>query len=368
MADPRTYIVPGSGTGPGGRVTNEDAGNKLADKIDRLGDNSLFYLTVTSGGSEGDDVTAQILDNVDSSLDAWALERGWFNGMGVSLIWPADNTGAVTLAVNGGAALDVKTVAGAALTAGQLPTGLRVEMRYFDGDLIVMSPLPAADDGPQARYYWQFVANGIWTKPAGLADDTLVTVEAWGAGGGSNNQAGGGGGAYALGRFRIGDLTSTVAVTVGAGGPGTTGGGSGGTGGNSFFGGYLTAYGGGRADGGDGGGGGGSHEAGGQLSNHFPGRLGGGRGYDDRGSDTDEPGTDATTIYGGGGGGGGGSAGYWAVYGGGGGAASGDGGKSVYGGDGGDVNQNGQAPGGGAGRRTSGGPYSGGRGEVRVWI
>jgi hypothetical protein len=205
--------------------------------------------------------------------------------------------------------------------------------------------------GPQApgRTAEVFTASGTWTKPAGLPDDTPVYVEAWGGGGGgrsASNNAGGGGGAYAARWFRAGDLGATVTVTIGAGGAAQT------AGGNTTFGTFLTAFGGGGHTGGATGAGGGETSAG---AGDVPGLPGGGAGTAAFGV-----GAHALTIYGGGGAGLG-AAGGRAVYGGGGGGTTG--GISAYGGNGGSSGVAGSAPGGGGG-----GQAAGARGELRVWI
>jgi len=131
-----------------GTVTGDTALNTTGERIDRVMDNTLPWLTVTSSGSEGDDVTGDINDNADTpAQDTVYLERGWLPGMGVALIWPAANTGAVTLAVNGGTALDVLTADGSALSAGQLPANIVIELVYYDGDLRIMSKIPDGGSG-----------------------------------------------------------------------------------------------------------------------------------------------------------------------------------------------------------------------------
>jgi len=104
-----------------------------------------------------------------------------------------------------------------------------------------------------------FTASGTWNKPA---SGGIALIEAWGAGGGGRGNAantyyvgsGGGGGGYRYRIMALGDLTSTVSVTIGLGGSGGTNA-NGTNGGSSSFGSYLTAYGGqgGNAFGGGGG-------------------------------------------------------------------------------------------------------------------
>lgn len=106
----------------------------------------------------------------------------------------------------------------------------------------------------------EFTSSGTWTKPANAK---LVYVEIWGGGGGGGSgrragnttqPGGGGGGGGSAGvfyQFRASELTSTVAVTIGAGGTGgaaittnDTDGANGTSGGDSTFASYLRAKGG----------------------------------------------------------------------------------------------------------------------------
>lgn len=299
---------------------------------------SLFdavRLPLTSIGGTGDAITATL----DPDFDA----DGILDGMTFGMTCGAANTGAVTVAINGGTALDLLDAEGAALAGGELSVGRRITMEYIGGALRLQSP--ASGEASLGRYYWAFTATGAntWTAPA-LPDDTPVFVQAWGAGGGGGTAAGGGGGGYAERMLRLGDLGASVTATVGAGG---TGGSSGTNGGDTTFGAFLTAYGGQGGAASTGGRGGGSAQSGASGGYLGGGAAGGG---------------DATSESGGGGGG---TNGGRAVRGGGGGGVAGGGlrGASTYAGNGGNASTAGSAPAGGGGNGAAGA-----RGEIRVWI
>lgn len=347
--------------------TPEGFGNQYARHIKALYDASA--LPLTSVGGTGDNVTA----TVDPSLPPGGLR----DGMKFGITWAAANSGPMTLTITGAGAAPVLSADGAVAAPGLAILGGRALLEYVGGAFRVLSG--GAGSGGAARYYWQFTASGTWTKPAGLPDDTMVTVEMWGGGGGGGNGAanngGGGGGGYTRAEFRIADLPSSSSISVGAGGA------IGIAGGNTTFGTLAVAYGGGGggATGTSatpiGGGGGGEVAPGGAANtegNPNGGAIGGGDG-----SITGSAANlilslrNAKSIYGGGGGGGGNTAssriGGHAVYGGGGGfggnGGSAPGGSSVFGGNGGDAGQVGNAPGGGGGRGAAGA-----RGEVRISI
>lgn len=159
-----------------------------------------------------------------------------------------------------------------------------------------------------------FSADGTWTKPA----DVLIVdlhVVGGGGGGGSGRRGsttttrggggGGGGAGVSWGTLDVSNLASTVAVTVGAGGTGgaavtadDTDGNAGAAGGNSSFGSYVSAQGGGAGGGGTTAGG----TSGANASNGFA--SGGAGGPGSASSAGAAPTTNAMFTFGGGGGGG----------------------------------------------------------------
>ena len=245
MADPRQYLVDGSGTGVDGKLTGGDVSAVLADAFDRLHDNALFWATVTSG-AEPDDVAATINSNATGApQDDRFLARGWQAGMGLRMAWPQANTGGVTLAVNGGAALSIVTPDGAAIPAGALPTGLVVSLVYHNGAFTCTSPLPS-DVTIDGRFFYKFEVSTTWVKPD-VSDGVAWNVGLWGAGSSGASGVGGPGGEYVQRLFDSASLPAQVAVTIGAGG--VASGSSIFAGGDTTFGSFLTANGGGTANG-----------------------------------------------------------------------------------------------------------------------
>lgn len=98
----------------------------------------------------------------------------------------------------------------------------------------------------------KFSASGTWNKPARAKRVRVRLVAGGGAGGGSvvpaagahSKGGGGGGGGYCDKWFDASALTSTVAVTIGAGGVGAVGSAQGASGGTTSFGSFISATGG----------------------------------------------------------------------------------------------------------------------------
>lgn len=360
---PRTTSS-GSSTPP---LTGTAFLNEYAQRMKSLFDAAAFPLTAVAG--TGNAVTASL----DPPLDPGGL----VNGMKFTITWAAANTGAVTLAINGGTAVPVVDADNVALGASALAAGRRSLIEFVGTAFRILSSAGggAAGAGPA---YQAFTASGTWTRPTGYDPDTVVMVELWGGGGGGGRGAGGGGGGgggYQRFFSRISALPSSVSVTIGAGGvDATTLNTSGGAGGNTTFGALATAFGGGGgggvASGATGGGGGGGERGAGGVGtglNGAGGSIGGGTNLNAN--------PDAITGNGGGGGAGQTLAGN-AVYGGGGGGSHivTAGGLSTYGGAGGNGSNGGTATagsipaGGGGGAGGSGTAGAGARGECRVWV
>ena len=354
--------------------------NEYAQRMKSLFDAAAFPLTAVGG--TGNAVTASL----DPPLDAGGL----VNGMKFTITWAAANTGAVTLAINGGTAVPVVDADNVALAASALAAGRRSLIEFVGSAFRILSSAGggAAGAGPT---YQVFTTSGTWTKPTGYDPDTVVQIECWGAGGAggrggvTTSGGGGGGGSYVRRYMRIADIPSSVSVTVGAGGAAPGGTGNGGVGGTTSFGSLVSAFGGGGGYGSAGAntlaGGGGAGELGaGAVSASglaaAPG-LGGAIGGANGGVVAGSP--HALTVFGGGGGGaaisgGNGGSAVYGGAGGGGGVAANPGGASVFGGAGGTGSAGGtatagSAPGGGGGGASSGGtPGAGARGECRVTI
>ena len=339
---------------------------QYSERFKTLFDASALPLTAVGGTANA--VTATL----DPPLDSGGL----VDGMKFTLTWAADNTAGVTLAINGGSALAVVDAAGTALAAGAVTSGLRSQLEYIGGSFRVLSTI--RDAAAASSFYFAFTSSDTFTKPAGLDDDRIITIEAWGAGGGGVSTAqgpGGAGGSYVMRRVRAADVPSSVSVTIGSGGAVNASGGS------SSFGSLVTAYGGrtGANSAGGGGGGGGGELAAGAAGSGSDGGSGGvaNGGKGGNGANNAPAQAGGSSFWGGGGGGGGsfgttgtrsGGSGGSSVFGGAGGAGegisgNGSGGQSLYGGNGGNVGVAGSAPGGGGGRNAAGA-----RGEVRVWI
>lgn len=244
---------------------------------------------------------------------------------------------------------------------------------------------------PSAVNQQIFTSSSTWNTPT---VGTIALVQGWGAGGSGGNSGfsgsigggGGGGGGYSEKWILLSAFTSTVSVTIGAGGVGQASQGSGSAGGNSTFGSYLTAYGGGGGDGsntGDAGGGGGGTQQAGTTptgpTGGAGGQVGGGTGGNAAAASIS-----VTTSFGGGGGGGGdnggisgGFPGGFADFGGGGGGGGangspGSGGISTYGGNGGagggTNGSTGTAPAGAGGGCHSGTSGAGAAGQIIITV
>lgn len=303
---------------------------------------NLVPVSITNSGN---DYTIIIDPVLDTGTDVTS-------GMGFYVTPNAVNTNPVRMRVTStGTYNTVKKAGGDDLAAGEWDPSTTYFCVFVGGTYKILSQ--AASDAAAAVQlrYQEFTSGGTWTKPTDIDPNAIIIVQLWGGGGGGfNGFGGGGGGGCGSGprHFKPSDLTSTVAVTIGAAGALS------GAGGNSSFGAFVLAFGGGAGTGGAGGAGGSGIASGvGSLtsqggaggssatvvgSNSGEGGAGGGFGTTPGNSSAG-----GNSQYGGGGGGGRGS------------ATTSLGGKSVIGGNGGNAVAAGAVPGGGGGGGAVGG-------------
>ncbi len=355
---------------------------KIAEEGTKLYDAACLPLTNVAGGTANNPKTSC----------APTLSAGLVNYMSFWWTPAADNTGPMTMVVDGNAAVAMVNDAGQPLAAGVVKSGQLYQLSVRAGVIVVTGTVNIQ----KVNDYQVFTASGTWVKPASCPANAAVRVQLWGGGGGGgtgtvNAVSGGGGGGFVEFQCKAADLASSVSVTIGAGGAVNVGGGA------TSFGSYASVFGGGRGAAitsssnrvASGGGGGGAFQAGGSGSANSTGQgnaisVNGGDGGDPTagtgGGASGSTGNVGTSnpggwgYFGGGGGGGctymfSGSAttaadGGKSVYGGaGGGGRTASGGTSLFGGNGGASGSAGQAPGGGGGSNAVGA-----RGEVRVYV
>lgn len=349
MANRNTFNS-GSGTVSGG-----DLMDNLAEKLAILF--NAMILKPTGISNSGNDYTITI----DPTLDADVVEN-----MGFYIQPSATNTGAARMRVtSGNPYYDIVKSDGSPLASGEFLSTSWYFVTFLNGDFVILAS-GSASGSSAGVIYQEFLTTGTWNKPTGLSADAIVDVEMWGGGGGGGSNTtggGGGGGEYVSKRFKASDLTSSVAVTVALGGAVDA------QGGNSSFGAYAVAYGGGAGQSGTGaaqggGGGGGPWAKGSNGAASVGGNSGTGSalslGYAGKGASSGTSVDAEEGTFGGGGGGGGAAANadppgrsVWGGGGGGGGAA-GVGAISKFGGQGGDQGSPGVVPAGGGGRNAAG--------------
>jgi hypothetical protein len=187
------------------------------------------------------------------------------DGMRVTFKAKTANSGASTLAVNGGSAYPLYSHANQALQGGEIVANGLIEAEWNStltawvlcGNSGGALPVGAATQSNHAMQLGQatgrlinvqvFLSSGTYVPSAGV---NKIKVRAWGAGGGGGGvssaatagAAGGTSGAYVEGLYSV---TGSLGVVIGSGGVGgTSSGGAGGSGGVTSLGSLLSATGG----------------------------------------------------------------------------------------------------------------------------
>lgn len=143
-----------------------------------------------------------------------------FVGMEVNFVAGTANTGAATLAINGGSAIAIKKNATEDLVTGDVVANQVLKVVYNGTNWQLISKTPIIT--PIVRTYLNGVSPATWTKPAGLKY-VIVEVQAAGGNGaaGVDNGASGtpgasgGGGGYSRKLIAAATLGSTETVTIG---------------------------------------------------------------------------------------------------------------------------------------------------------
>lgn len=224
------------------------------------GDNALWFSTALSNTAEpGSDPTKWVNISpgiIQSGTWNYAAAGGTANvitvalspvparvpGLTVRFKAAADNSGAVTLNVNGTGAAALIGTDGAALLAGDIRTNTIVEAVWDGSAWVMTTPRAGVPQSIGNRLVYSTPGSFSWVCPAGV---TKVSVRLWGGGGGGGGTAttaasaasSGGGAGYTEKVIDVVPGTSYL-IVVGAGGTAGIGGGSptaGGNGGASSF-------------------------------------------------------------------------------------------------------------------------------------
>jgi len=232
------------------RITGLGDAAALTDALSKKG----FEKVITTTGTS----TAYI------AASAYALTNANVQNGTLVFIRPHTTSGATpTVAVDTMTARTIVRADGNSLEANELVSGGIYALSYDSANTrwqVLNIP------NKSGASFQEFTSSGTWTKP-GAANFVMVEILGGGGGGGSGRRgassttrgggSGGGGGQFDTRVFLASELTSTVAVTIGAGGSGgtaitadNTSGNNGSAGGTTSFGSYLQAQGGGGGVGG----------------------------------------------------------------------------------------------------------------------
>lgn len=224
----------------GATIGGSDYADAVNEEVEALWDRTSVWLDNVAG-------TNTLTADADPTILAYSRNQEY------NLIPVNNNTGAVTISIDGLAARSIRDIDGVALVADALVAGRLVRLQDDGTNLRYLNKPPESGSDAVAELATQsFTTSGTYTPHARLIFCTVRMVGPGGGGGGGDATAGrygagagGGGGEYAEGIFSAATIGASQAVTIGAvGAAGNNTGGNGGTGGTSSLGALITAVGG----------------------------------------------------------------------------------------------------------------------------
>lgn len=224
----------------GATIGGSDYANAVNEEVEALWDRASVWLDNVAG-------TNTLTADADPTILAYSRNQEY------NLIPVNNNTGAVTISIDGLAARSIRDIDGVALVADALVAGRLVRLQDDGTNFRYLNKPPESGVDAVAELATQtFTTSGTYTPHARLIFCTVRMVGPGGGGGGGDANAGsfgagagGGGGEYAEGTFSAATIGASQTVTIGAqGAAGSASGGNGGNGGTTSLGALITALGG----------------------------------------------------------------------------------------------------------------------------
>ncbi|MDT8329155.1 MAG: hypothetical protein RQ750_17595, partial [Roseovarius sp.] len=153
-------------------------------------------------------------DTLVATTEPFSLSAsGYKPGMKFTFFVQNENTGPVTINIDGAGATPILTADGQALAPGALVPNVLYLIARGGTNFRLLGA--TGTSGAASALRQVFDATFVWAN--NLPVETLVMVELWGAGRGGATSSGGNGAEYAVAVYRAGDLPSQVTTTIPSG-------------------------------------------------------------------------------------------------------------------------------------------------------